>query len=67
MSLSRLDPHVLIAFGVLWIAAFQLIVRLYHPAFLAQDLVQGIWFGLGIGLEILGLLRLRQLRAGRSR
>lgn len=67
MILSRLNPYVLIALGVLWIAAFQLILRLHHPALLAQDLVQGTWFGLGIGLEILGLLRLRQLRAGRPR
>ena len=65
MAFSRLNPYHLIAFGVLWIAALQVILRLFHPAFLAQDLVQGVWFGLGIGLEILGLLRLRQVRAGR--
>lgn len=67
MALSRLNPYVLISVGLLWITALQLILRLVHPAFLAQDLAQGVWFGIGIGLEILGLLRLRQMRSGRPR
>ena len=61
MNLShRLEPATLIALGLFGMAAFQFALRLPHPALIERDFVQGLWAGLCLGLELLGLMRLRR-------
>jgi len=56
-------PHVLISIGLLGIASYSILTRFWHAAILSDDLVRGFWYGLCLGLEILGVLRLRGTRA----
>jgi TRAP-type C4-dicarboxylate transport system permease small subunit len=58
-------PHVLVAIGLLGIAGYSIVARLWHPAILSDDLVRGLWYGICLGLEILGVVRLRK-RGARS-
>lgn len=56
----RVRPHVLVAIGLLGIAGYSTVERLWHPAILSHDLVRGLWYGLCLGVEILGVIRLRK-------
>ena len=58
--LSKMNGYVLVAIGLLGMAGYEIILRLLHPSFLANDLTQGLWFGVCIGLEIFGLFVLRR-------
>jgi hypothetical protein len=61
MILSRKPrPHVLIAAGLLGITLYAVVVRVSHPAVLANDFLQGAWYGACLGLELLGLYLLRK-------
>ena len=53
-------PHVLVALGLLGIAAYQLALRLFHLEIMENDFIHGAWFGICLGLEILGLIILRK-------
>ncbi len=53
--LSKKNGYVLVAIGLLGIAGYEMALRLLHPSFLANDLTHGLWLGVCIGLEILGL------------
>ena len=59
-------PHALVAIGLLGIISYQIIVRLAHPAFMENDLIHGIWFGVFLGIEILGLYLLRKSKCNRA-
>jgi len=63
MTFLSTKPHFLVSVGLLWIAGYEMVLRLFHPRFLSNDLVHGLWLGVGLGLELLGLflfLRLKQ-------
>lgn len=64
MALRHSSPYLLISIGTMGIAGYQLILRIFHPPIMAHDLFHGIWFGICLGLEILGLIYLR--KANRS-
>jgi hypothetical protein len=53
-------PYVLVAAGLLGIGLYAVAIRFWHPAILSNDLVQGVWYGLCVGVEILGLYLLRK-------
>jgi len=57
---SNINPHVLVAWGLLGFGAYWLAERTTHSAFLARDFVRGIWYGISLGLEFMGLLLLRK-------
>ena len=48
--------HLLVIIGSVGISLFLLARRFHYPAFLERDLFQGVWVGLCIGLEILGVV-----------
>jgi hypothetical protein len=61
MILSRQPrPFVLIAAGILGMGLYAVATRLPHPAILSNDFIQGTWYGLCLGIEILGLYLLRR-------
>lgn len=66
MTFKSTNSHVLIAIGLLGIAGYQIVLRLLHPPILSNDFVHGIWLGLCIGLECLGLLFLRKSKGGHA-
>jgi hypothetical protein len=53
--LSNMNGYVLVAIGLLGIAGYEMTLRLFHLSFLANDFTHGLWLGVCIGLEILGL------------
>ena len=59
-------PHVFIATGLLGITLYAVVVRVSHPAFLANDFLQGTWYGACLGLEILGLYLFRKQGSRRA-
>jgi hypothetical protein len=54
----------LIVIGLLGMGAYQMILHLNHPVFMASDFIHGLWFGVSLGLEILGLSLLYKGRRG---
>jgi len=54
MSRKSTGPS-LVAFGLLGMAGYDIVLHLFHPQVLASDMVNGLWFGVCIGLAILGL------------
>jgi hypothetical protein len=61
MILSRRPrPYVLIAAGLLGMGLYAVAMRFPHPAILSNDFVQGAWYGVCVGVEILGLYLLRK-------
>jgi hypothetical protein len=59
-------PYQLIAAGVLGIAAYAVAMRLFHPGWMASDLIHGLWYGVCLGIEILGLVMIRKQRGKRA-
>ena len=53
--LGKMNGYVLVAIGLLGIAGYEMALRLLHLSFLANDFIHGLWLGVCIGLEILGL------------
>jgi hypothetical protein len=58
----RLHSARLIALGLFGMAALHLALHLPHPMALERDGVQGLWLGLCLGMQLLGLARLRKWR-----
>lgn len=58
MQKSRARPIVLVSIGLLGMSLYWVVLRVAHPAILSNDFVRGLWFGLCLGLEILGVYRL---------
>jgi len=53
-------PHVLIAAGLLGMGLYYVAMRLPHPGFMVTDMFQGLWYGICLGLELLGLYSFRR-------
>jgi heme/copper-type cytochrome/quinol oxidase subunit 4 len=53
-----------IVLGLLGMAAYQMILHLKHPLFMSNDFIHGLWFGVFVGLEIVGLSLLYKNRRG---
>lgn len=60
--LSR--PYALVSLAILGLAASQVVERTFHPAFRGHDFALGAWMGVCLGVEILGVIRLRCIRCG---
>ncbi|GGC65767.1 hypothetical protein GCM10011396_10980 [Undibacterium terreum] len=46
--------------GLIGLCAYQIILRVNHPAALDSDLVHGIWVGVCLGLELIGVALLKK-------
>jgi hypothetical protein len=53
-----------IVIGLLGMAAYPMILRLGHPAMMENDFFHGLWFGICVGLELLGVYRLSKNKTG---
>jgi hypothetical protein len=53
-----------IVIGLLGMGAYQMILHLNHPPLMASDFIHGLWFGVFLGLEIIGLTLLYKNRRG---
>ncbi len=60
--LRNTNGPILIAAGLFGIAGYEMALRVLSSSFLSLDFVHGLWFGLCIGLEILGLVLLDKNR-----
>lgn len=58
------NAPLLIAAGLFGIAGYEMALRVLSTSFLSLDFVHGLWFGLCIGLEILGLIALTRNARG---
>jgi hypothetical protein len=54
----------LIVIGLLGMGAYQMILHLNHPQLMASDFIHGLWSGVFLGLEIIGLSLLYKSRRG---
>jgi hypothetical protein len=61
-SSSQLREFAPIAIGLLGMGAYQVALRLPHPAMLESDPVHGVWIGVCLGLEFTGLFFLLKRR-----
>lgn len=52
---SRFREFAPIAIGLLGMGGYQVALRLPHFAVIEGDLVHGLWFGICLGLELIGL------------
>ncbi len=52
----------LLALGLIGMAAYPVVMRTVHPAFLAGDFAHGLWLGGFFGLEVWGLILLLRSR-----
>ena len=59
---SQLRSFAPIAVGLIGMGAYQVISHVYHPAIMQNDLFHGIWFGVCLGLEIIGIYKLSRNR-----
>ena len=64
MASTNKKQFLLIAAGLIGIACYEISIRLFGNHFLTSDFFHGSWFGVCIGLEILGLLLLRKSMVG---
>jgi hypothetical protein len=55
---SRPRSILLVCIGLFGMSLYWLVLRVAHPAILSNDFVRGVWYGLCLGLEILGVYRL---------
>lgn len=55
----------LVAAGLFGMALYNIAVLVGGPALLARDSVHGMWIGLCIGLELVGLMALARSRSRR--
>ncbi|AHG92839.1 hypothetical protein J421_5304 (plasmid) [Gemmatirosa kalamazoonensis] len=55
-------PFALLAGGLLGAALYPVAARAGLPAALAGDAAHGVWLGVCLGLEVLGLVTLRKAR-----
>jgi hypothetical protein len=53
-----------IVIGLLGIGAYPMMLHLKHPLFIASDFIHGLWFGVFLGLELIGLSLLYKNRRG---
>ena len=44
-----------IVIGLLGMGAYQMVLHVSHPVMIESDLVHGMWFGICLGLELIGL------------
>jgi len=58
-TVSHVRPSVLIALGLFGLSGYTFAVQFPHSAILEQDFAKGIWVGVCIGLEVIGLVHLR--------
>ena len=63
---KRFRASTLIALGLIGMAVYPIVVRGAHPSFLNGDAAHGAWFGVCLGLEIVGLWMLRSTRTTRE-
>jgi hypothetical protein len=63
-SNAKLRAIAPIVIGLIGMAAYQIIFRLNHPAIMETDLFRGLWFGICIGLEIVGVYLLAKNKRG---
>jgi hypothetical protein len=54
----------LVVIGLLGMAAYPVILRFGHPAVMENDFFHGLWMGVCVGLELLGVYRLSKNKAG---
>jgi hypothetical protein len=59
---TTLYPRVLISVGLLFVTIPQLLIHYFQ----IPDFVHGSLIGIGLGLEIWGLVRMRQIRRSRG-
>jgi hypothetical protein len=62
----RLNPYVLVSVGLLGMTLYALAMRFGHPDILSNDFVRGVWYGLCLGVQLLGLYRLRNSGTGHA-
>lgn len=66
MDIHSAKSLVLISSGLFGIGGHEVILRLFHSRFMGNDIAHGLWFGICLGLEIVGLvLLLRSKIVGR--
>ncbi len=61
---ARLRAFAPIAVGLLGMGAYQVVLRTSHPAAMEGDFFHGLWFGVCIGLEIVGIYLLTKIKRG---
>ncbi|MGH9440970.1 MAG: hypothetical protein ACRD16_01720 [Thermoanaerobaculia bacterium] len=61
-SKSLFQPILLVSVGLLGITLVPFVLRVSHSALLSNDFVRGLWYGLCLGLEIVGIYRLGKAR-----
>ncbi len=54
-SSSHPRELVPIVVGLAGMGAYQLALHIPHPALIEDDLVHGMWFGICLGIELVGL------------
>jgi hypothetical protein len=59
---AHLRALVLIAIGLIGMAGYQVLLHLKHPLFMGSDFVHGLWFGVFLGVELIGLYLLSKNR-----
>jgi hypothetical protein len=65
-SSSKGREFVPIVVGLAGMGAYPVALHVPHPAMIEGDLVHGIWFGICLGIELIGLyFLLKQRKSGR--
>jgi hypothetical protein len=59
-------PFLLVSIGLLGLSFFRLALRFHHPAWMENDVLQGLVLGLCLALELGGVLLLRKAKCRRS-
>ena len=59
---KRVQPMLLIAAGLFGMLPYAILTRSTHPSVLTSDSMRGLWIGVCIGLEVVGLSVLLKTR-----
>ena len=61
-SQRTLNPFILVALGLFGMSTASLLPHLAQSSLVLNDVVRGVWYGLCIGLEMVGLILLHKTR-----
>lgn len=64
MNIRHVKPLIFILAGLIGMASYEISLRFFHSASLGGDFIHGAWFGVSIGLEIIGLILLVKSKTG---